>query len=171
MDTSTWLNDRTVYVTLAGSRAYGLETPDSDWDYRGAAIAPPDYHMGLLNFEQADSKGTIQLVQGRMGKYPVDNAEITIWGLKKMISLAADGNPNMIELLFMDLPDIVHCNTEVMDPFFAARESFVSRLLKHRFSGYAMQQLKRIRNHKRWMDHPPSEPTRDRKSTRLNSSH
>lgn len=161
MDVQSWLNDRTVYITLAGSRAYGLETKDSDWDYRGAAIAPPEYYTGMLNFEQADSKGTMQLVKDRMGEYPTDNAEITVWSLKKMVSLAADGNPNMIELMFMDPSDIVMCNHEVMDPFFNIRDSFVSKLLKHRFSGYAMQQLKRIRNHKRWMDHPPSLPTRE----------
>jgi uncharacterized protein len=161
MDIKDWLSDNTVYITLAGSRAYGLETPESDWDYRGAAIPPAQYHMGLLNFEQADSKGTINLVSGLMGKYPVTDAEITIWSLKKMISLAADGNPNMIELLFMDESDFVMCNQKIMRPFFDIRDSFVSKLLKHRFSGYAMQQLKRIRNHKRWMDNPPSEPTRE----------
>jgi uncharacterized protein len=161
MDIKTWLNDKTIYITLAGSRAYGLETPESDWDYRGACIPPADYYMGMFRFEQADSKETMGLIKPLMGEFPVDNAEITIWSLQKMIGLASEGNPNMIELMFMDPTHIIHCDTDIMEPFFDIRKSFLSKLLKHRFSGYAMAQLKRIRNHKHWIDNPPKRPTRE----------
>jgi predicted nucleotidyltransferase len=161
MDVAKWLKANTVYITLAGSRAYGLAMPESDWDYRGACVMPADYYLGMYNFEQADSKGTIHLVKDLFGpKYPTDDAEISIWSLKKMISLAADGNPNMIELVFTDTDSIVHKHP-LMDKFFAIKEAFLSQNLKHRFSGYAMQQLKRIRNHKRWIDNPPTRPTRE----------
>jgi uncharacterized protein len=161
MDTTKWLKDRTVYLTLGGSQAYGLATPESDWDYRGLCVMPPDYYFGLYDFEQADSKGTTSLVADlTTPKFPVDDAETTIWNLKKGISLAADGNPNMIELLFMKEEAIAHQHP-CMRRFFDIRESFLSQVLKHRFSGYAMQQLKRIRGHKRWLDSPPTEPTRE----------
>jgi hypothetical protein len=66
----------------------------------------------------------------------------------------------MIELLFTDESNIVYVDKKVMVPFFDIRDNFLSKLLKHRFSGYAMQQLKRMRNHHAWMQKAPKEPTR-----------
>jgi predicted nucleotidyltransferase len=41
------------------------------------------------------------------------------------------------------------------------RELFLSRKVKHTFSGYAASQLKRIKGHYRWLKEPPkSQPTR-----------
>lgn len=69
--------------------------------------------------------------------------------------------PDMIELLFTDWSNILYINTDVMQPFFDIRKAFLSKLLKHRFSGYAMQQMKRMRNHHAWMQKAPTEPTRE----------
>ena len=47
------LRDATIYLVLAGSRAYGTNNPESDWDYRGIAISPIETYVGILdNFEQ-----------------------------------------------------------------------------------------------------------------------
>jgi uncharacterized protein len=160
MDTTRWLKDNTVCIYEGGSTLYGLRKPDSDIDYRGGCIAPANYFFGLYNFEQADSKDTIHLVKDLLGSRPIDNAEIVIWNLKKMIDLASQGNPNMIEMMFVPEKNIVHQHP-LMTKFFDIRPAFLSQVLKHRFSGYAMAQLKRIRNHKRWVDHPPTRPTRE----------
>jgi uncharacterized protein len=160
MNVGDWLGKNTVYVVPAGSRLYGTFTDESDFDYRGAAVPPKDYFFGLNNFEQSDSKETIVFVtQGLRAELPKD-ADITIWSLKKMIQLAADGNPNMIELVFSPEDAIIYAHP-MMSKFFDIREAFLSKLLKHRFSGYAMQQLKRMRNHHRWMHNPPTFPTRE----------
>lgn len=161
MNVDKWLGPRTVYVVEAGSHAYGTSTPESDYDYRGTAIPPADYFFGLYEFEQADGANTANLVShGIKQELPAD-ADITVWSLKKMIKLAADGNPNMIELLFTEESNILHVDEKVMRPFFDIRTAFLSKLLKHRFSGYAMQQLKRMRNHHKWMEKAPTEPTRE----------
>jgi hypothetical protein len=161
MNVGDWLETNTVYIVEAGSHAYGTSTPESDFDYRGAAIPPEEYFFGLDNFEQADGKGTVEHVNmGLANKLPYD-ADITVWSLMKMIKLAADGNPNMIELLFTDESNIIYVDKKVIQPFFDIKELFLSKLLKHRFSGYAMQQLKRMRNHHTWMEKAPKEPTRE----------
>lgn len=109
MNPDKWLELRTIYVVEAGSRAYGTNTPESDYDYRGACIPPKSYFFGLDNFEQADGKGTGKLVaDGLRGHITVaididsspiwerlPEADITVWSLAKMIKLASDGNPNV----------------------------------------------------------------------------
>jgi uncharacterized protein len=162
MNVADWLGTNTVYVVETGSHAYGTSTPESDFDYRGAAIPPKEYFYGFDNFEQADAKGTVNHVNmGLITRLPEDS-DITIWALEKMIRLASDGNPNMIELLFADESNMIYVDKYVMEPFFDIRDCFLSKLLKHRFSGYAMRQLKRIRNHYRWLHNPPDYPTRER---------
>ena len=94
-----------------------------------------------------------------LGKFPPDD-DVVIYDLRKMISLTAEGNPNMIEMMFVE-PDAVVYKHPLMDRFISIREAFLSKLLKHRFSGYAMSQLKKMRNHKHWIDHPSVFPTRE----------
>lgn len=159
MDVKTWLPNNIVYVALSGSRAYKTHTKDSDYDYKGACIAPLSYYVGLDRFEQSDSKETIEFVKPYLGTYPPDD-DVVIYNLNKMISLCADGNPNMIEMLFAE-PDSIIYKHPLMDRFLEIKEAFLSKLLKHRFSGYAMSQLKKMRNHKHWIDHPPVFPTRE----------
>jgi hypothetical protein len=52
----------------------------------------------------------------------------------------------MIELLFTDESNIIYVDKKVMQPFFDIKELFLSKLLKHRFSGYAMQVRHEVAN-------------------------
>jgi len=162
VEIKNWIKNRIVYVTDAGSHAYGMATEESDHDYRGACIPPKDYYYGFPRFEQSDSSETVGFIKDKLliADRPTENTEAVIWSLNKMIELAAQGNPNMIELLFMDDTAIIYADP-LMQRFFEIKESFISKVLKHRFSGYALAQLKRIRNHKRWIDNPPDQPTRE----------
>jgi predicted nucleotidyltransferase len=159
MHIKDWITKNIVYIVLSGSRAYKTHTPESDYDYKGACIALLDYYLGLNRFEQSDSKETIEFVKPYLGNFPPDD-DVVIYNLNKMISLVADGNPNMIEMMFVEPEDIVYKHP-IMDHFINIRKSFLSKLLKHRFSGYAMSQLKKMRNHKHWIDNPPVFPTRE----------
>lgn len=160
MNIQDWVGPRTVYVVVTGSHAYGTNTPESDHDYRGAAVAPRDYYVGLQRFEQTKDSTVAGLINQSQSIDLPDDADIVIWSLEKMIRLAADGNPNMLELLFAPQDTIVLAHHR-MHKFFDIRDAFISKLLKHRFSGYAMQQLKRMRNHRRWIENPPTQPTRE----------
>ena len=89
-----------VFETLGGSHAYGTCTPESDWDYRGVCIpTDPSYYigMGIKKFEQKDKE------------WPPDEDKV-IYDLRKAFRLMADGNPNMIDLLFTDERHWIDCH-------------------------------------------------------------
>lgn len=160
MNPNEWIVDRMVYLAVVGSQAYSTATELSDYDVRGATIPPKDYYLGLFAFEQTEDKSLVKEINYKTLIELPDDTDMTIWSLHKMIKLAADGNPNMIELLFPP-EDTIIVSSYWIERFFEIRDAFLSKLLKHRFSGYAMQQLKRMRNHYRWMHNPPTQPTRE----------
>jgi uncharacterized protein len=143
----SWLKERTVFLTKHGSHCYGTNTASSDLDIKGLCIPPKKYFLGFLNkFEQAE------------GKEPFD---LVVYNISKFFKLAADCNPNIIEVLFTDEADHL-ITSPVSDILIQHRDLFLSRKAKHTFSGYAASQLKRIRTHRRWLtdDRPAHQPTR-----------
>ncbi|MFC1835344.1 DNA polymerase beta superfamily protein [Thermodesulfobacteriota bacterium] len=157
-DRRTWVPERTVFLTVAGSHAYGTSTEGSDHDLRGAVIPPRRYLYGLERYEQSDKPACVEWYD--FSTHDFTDPDITVWNLRKFVRLAAQGNPNVIELLFT-APRHWIISTPYFRTFVDKRDWFLSKVLRYRFGGYALQQLKRIRNHKRWLDNPPDhQPTR-----------
>lgn len=133
-----------------GSHAYGLNVATSDLDVKGVCIEPRAYHLGFLNnFEQHEHMGSKS-----------DGIDKVIYSLKKFAKLAADCNPNIIEILHVDEEDVLKID-EFGEQLRAVRDEFISRRAKATFSGYALGQLHRIKTHRRWLlDPPKAAPTR-----------
>lgn len=134
----------TIYKVKSGSQAYGTNLPTSDLDVKGIAIPPLEYYLSFhKKFEQHESK----------------DPDIAIYEFKKFIKLAADCNPNIIEVLNVVDEDILF-----MDGFGEMlrnnKEIFLSAKAKHTFTGYAHSQMIRLKNHKKWNDFPPEHPKR-----------
>src|SRR5262245_59057456 len=88
-----WLLPRTIYLSRHGSHAYGTSRPTSDLDLRGVAIPPRGYLLGYLRrFEPAEQKG---------------GPDVVIFSLAKFVGLAAECNPNVLEILYTDESDRV----------------------------------------------------------------
>jgi hypothetical protein len=137
-----WLKDRSIFITKHGSHAYGTNTPESDEDFRGVAIPPENYFLGFNHkFEQYECK----------------TPDVTIWGIHKFLSLAAQNNPNVLEILFTDPSDHVYVS-KLGKRLLEHKEMFISRQAKERFLGYARAQAHRIKTHKRWITNPPKQP-------------
>ena len=135
-----WLQPSTILLCVHGSRAYGLATETSDLDIKGIAVPPREYFHGFLRkFEQVESK----------------NPDITIYDVRKFFQLAADCNPNIIEILWGADEDIIEISKwgEYIKHF---RGNFLSQKAKYTFSGYAIAQLKRIKTHRKWLLDPPT---------------
>ena len=159
------LRPRTVLLTLAGSRAYGLHTADSDLDLKGVAIATaPYYHGCLRHFEQADRPTHMAAFLADLHAHERAVAEATklegtVYEVRKFLNLALEANPNILDVLFCR-DDEVRLLTPAGARMRAARDLFLSARCKHTFSGYAAAQLKRIRGHRRWLLDPPKAPPR-----------
>jgi predicted nucleotidyltransferase len=140
-----WLERGTIYLVRHGSHAYGTNIETSDLDVKGVAVPPREYFYGFnKRFEQAESK----------------EPDAVIYDVRKFFKLAADCNPNIIEVLFCDDGDVLKMSYPG-EYLRENRDLFLSRKAKHTFSGYAFSQLKRIRGHHKWLKDPPkAEPTR-----------
>lgn len=133
MKEQAFVNDNLIYRVICGSHSYGLDTKDSDIDYKGITIPPKEYYFGLKTFEQQER-----------------GADEVIYSLHKFVKLARDSNPNIIELLYTDKKFITHMN-KYGQRLRDNRDLFLSTKAKHTFSGYAFAQLKRIKNHRKWI--------------------
>lgn len=128
-----------IFMTLAGSHMYGMNTPESDIDKRGVCVPPKNVLLGFArNFEQQD----------------YSNEDTVVYGLQKFMKLAADCNPNIIELLFAPEVAII-TKTPLWEQLCERRKEFLSAKAFHTFTGYATGQLKRINTHRNWLLNPP----------------
>ena len=121
-----------ILLVLAGSRAYGTQNPDSDRDLRGVCIPPVKFIVGLDRFEQMQDSG---------------HGDQVIYDLRKFLRLAADSNPNIIEMLWTEGEAILIC-TEAGKRLRAIREKLLSKRVFQTFGGYARQQMYRLHHYK-----------------------
>lgn len=137
-----WVEDNKILECLVGSHAYGFATPESDEDIRGITISPLRYAIGFhSNFEQQEYSGEDKV----------------IYSLAKFMQLAAQCNPNILDLIFIPKRCIRHLD-KYGEMLIENRDMFISKKARHTFSGYAFEQLNRIKRHKKWIDNPPDKP-------------
>jgi|ETNvirnome_6_100_1030635.scaffolds.fasta_scaffold18429_2 hypothetical protein len=136
-----------ILETVGGSHAYGTNIETSDLDTRGIFIAERDFYHGFSkNVEQIEMKGELDRV---------------IYELRKFMKLAANCNPNILEILFGRDKDIIKI-TKLGEKLREHRDLFLSKKCKHAYLGYAHAQLKRIKSHKKWLlDPPKKKPERE----------
>ena len=121
-----FVEDNLIFMTLAGSHMYGMNTPESDIDKRGVCVPPKDVLLGFnKEFEQQE--------------YPGEDT--VVYSLKKFMYLASNCNPNIIELLYVPEEAIISRHP-IWDELTEHRDEFLSAKAYHTFTGYAMSQLK-----------------------------
>lgn len=149
-----------IMLTVTGSRLYGNYTEESDWDFRGVVLPPTDHVLGM----RENPKGTYNSLQGISDIIPLDlkhqmvREDVEFQEIRKFFQLCLKSNPNIIELLFCD--NMI--SSPIWDIVKEKRDIFLSQKALHSFSGYAHAQLKRIKNHKEWIDEIPEEPDREK---------
>ena len=146
-----WLNDNTIYVTLHGSQAYGLANEFSDIDVKGICIPPKEVEYHLYHrFEQAENYPVLEEQLGHLKNPKNPKFESTIYSLRKFFLLAAEVNPNIIELLWTDPKDHFVFRSP-MDTIIENRNLFLSNKARYTFAGYACAQAKKIERHRKWI--------------------
>lgn len=130
-------SDNIIVKHLAGSKAYGTSTPQSDTDYRGIFCAEKEYiispFLGVKEFSDKSEEDT---------KY---------YELNNYMSLYLDGNPNILETLWVDEEDIVF-KTEVYDILRSYAGELLSDNIAFTYTGFAHNQATRMNNHHTWID-------------------
>lgn len=119
-------------VAVTGSKAYGLDHPDSDTDRMGVFIdstlkvAGLHWNKNNESYSNASSNGD----------------DLTMHEVGKFLRLCLKGNPTLIELLFMNEYEVL---TETGKSIIENRDILVSEsTLRSSYHGYAYSQLQRV---------------------------
>lgn len=124
------LGKNIILLGLGGSRAYGTQTENSDWDWRGIAMNNPKEILLRQDFEQIEDRAT----------------DTVIYSFNKMIGLLSECNPNTIEILGLK-PEHYLVMSDIGREMIANADMFLSKMAKNKFAGYAQQQLRKLENH------------------------
>lgn len=114
---------KTILETVIGSRAYGLERGDSDWDRRSIYVLPTEDLLGLREPELSRQNGeAVELI--------------------KFCRLASAGSPNQIEYLYSKH---AKANCVSGDMLLKNRHWFLSKLMVPKYIGFLTSQLTRYK--------------------------
>lgn len=128
-----WVMDDLLFLHVGGSRLYGTDTADSDWDVRGVTLAPKSYWVGARTFEQAEAQ------------VPELGLDVVIYDLRKWLRLAVNVNPNVVETLYVDASSGAVIRSAAAWEWIAARaRRLISRRAHAGYHGYATSQLKKM---------------------------
>lgn len=115
-----------IFECISGSKAYGLDTSESDTDIKGVFLMPkPDYYG--LNYISQVSNLTNDIVYYELGRF------------MKLLSV---NNPNILELL--NSPESVVINKHPLLEEVKS-EMFLSKLCKETFGKFAFSQIKKAK--------------------------
>lgn len=111
-----------------GSTAYGLNTAASDHDYVAVYLEPAETLFGIA----PESKTCIDRPRTENAKSQAGDHEQTLYPLRKFASLAAQGNPSVMSVLFSPLitvPDAIGLRI--------CRDMFMSKKILSSHLGYS----------------------------------
>jgi predicted nucleotidyltransferase len=139
----------TQYEVIMGSFAYGVSSDTSDVDVYGFGIPPKEIvfpHTAGMIFEFDQNFPKFGQYQQHHIKDPAGTKEydLNIYNVVKYFRLCANGNPNMIDSLFVPPNSIIHM-TNIGTQLRENRHIFLSKKCWHTFKGYAYQQLNKIK--------------------------
>ncbi len=116
----------TILAVVVGSRAYGLEGPESDHDRRGVYAAP------TRDFWRLDKPPTH--LDG-----PAE--EQFSWEIERFCTLALQANPTVLEVLWSPVTEQITPDGEQLR---AMRGAFLSRRVYDTYGNYARDQLDKV---------------------------
>lgn len=117
-----------LYKVVTGSTAYGTNLPTSDIDIRGVFKLPTDLLLSGYVVEQVHDE-TNDTVYYELGRF---------------IELLIKGNPNILEMLFIDEEHIQYIDPKFKDCFYGNTSYITGNYVNATF-GYCHSQIKKAR--------------------------
>ncbi len=127
-------DDLILYECISGSKAYGLDTKESDTDIRGVFYLPKDMFYGLEYCSQVSN----------------ETNDIVYYELGRFIELLLKNNPTVLEMLATPEKHILYKHDLMKE---IQISDFLSALTKDTFVGYAMSQIKKAKGLNKKMFH------------------
>jgi hypothetical protein len=121
--------EKEILKVLVGSRAHGIHTEDSDYDYRGVFVLPT---KEFFRVDVGKTKGT-NWIEGE-----IDN---TSWEVGHFLRLATKSNPSILEVFFAPLDSFDDRGIELIGLFDSV---WSSKGVYNAYNGYAINQIKKI---------------------------
>lgn len=115
-----------IFRCVVGSRAFGLETDESDVDRRGIYLPPADLQWALYGVPE---------------QFENDETQEVYWELAKFLKLALKANPGILECLYSPL---VEHASDLARELLSMRASFLSKLVYQTYNGYVLSQFRKI---------------------------
>jgi uncharacterized protein len=120
---------------ISGSKAYGLDTPQSDTDKRGVFFLPRPLFLGLGEATQVSNE-TNDESYSELGRF---------------FELLTKSNPTMIELLNTPNESVLYRHVLFNE---IKKEDYLSKLCKDTFAGYAITQIRKAKGLKKKIHNP-----------------
>lgn len=120
----------------SGSHLYGTSLPTSDEDFVGIFMAPVEYILGMNSVEEVDLS-----VKSKddAGKNTSEAVDAKLYEFRRFCKLAVQNNPNIIEILFVNEPNIIVINNIGRELLNMAK-TFPCKEASRGFLGYAKAQ-------------------------------
>ena len=123
------ITDRTILVALTGSRAYGMEREDSDWDYRTITVPKTDEYLRIRN------NPSVQVAKD-------ETLDLVHYDLRRFVELALKLNPTILELLWRPP---VYANERGL-ALLKIRRHLHCVQIRNTYGGYGVAQIRKCRN-------------------------
>lgn len=133
------MNNKIILKIRSGSHLYGTNTENSDKDYLGVYLNTKEELLGLQTSEELTDNIESKAENGRNTKDAVD---CKYYELRKFCRLAMNGNPTVLEILFVNPENILEITKEG-EELLKLKQDFISKRIYNSFMGYAFSQKKK----------------------------
>lgn len=132
-----------VYEFIRGSRAYGLDTPESDTDFGGVFVCPQETLLGLRS-------DYVEQVSDERG-------DTVYYEFGRWIELLLKANPSALESLFIPERFVMKKPSPIVQKIIDSRELFLTKECFNTFRGYAVSQIGKARGLNKKITNPVEE--------------
>lgn len=130
-----------AFVTIVGSKLYGIATANSDTDFKGFGFCEIDEIIGLKTFEQQEYNN--QKPDGP------EKSEGVIYDIRRYVHLCLKANPTVIEIAYANPKFFMHTTAIGLEVADFVRKHMLTQRLFPAYSAYHRAQMRKLQSMER----------------------